>query len=79
MAFEEGNLVDTQRRERVKCLPLHGGGDPAVEDAYERISGDIFLGLDIAKGASDQLNNQMALVGLGVQRVGVIPVELLGS
>lgn len=77
MAFEERDLVNSDGRKRRQGRPLNALGDETVENAENRISGDIFLGLDIAQGAIDQLHDQMALVGLGMQRTVVIPVERL--
>src|SRR6266516_3465970 len=77
MAFEECNLVDAQRHEWREGVPLNTSRDPAVKDAEERVSGDILFGLYIGEGAIDQLHDQMAFVGLGVQRIWVIPIEPL--
>ena len=77
MAFQERNLVDTQRPERFQRVPINAFRNPAVEDAQQRIIGDILLGLHIGDGATYQLENEMAFVGLGVEGVRVIPVERL--
>jgi hypothetical protein len=53
MAFEECNLVDTHRRERFEGIPIDGGGDPAIQDAQERIIRDILLRFDIGERAID--------------------------
>jgi len=79
MALQERNLVDAQGRERRERIPINGLGNGAVQDTEERSGGDVFFGLHIAEGAGDQLHNQMALVGLGMQSFGVIPVERLGG
>ena len=77
MAFGECNLVDPEGGECRQGRPVDGGRNPAVKDTEQRIVGDIFLGDYIAEGAVDQMDNQVALVGLGMQRLGIVPVELL--
>ena len=53
MAFEQRNFINAQYRERFEGTPLHRRGDPAVEDANERVGGDILLGFHITQGAVD--------------------------
>jgi hypothetical protein len=53
MDLQERNFVDTQRRKRLEGVPINGGGALAVEDAFERVRGDIFFGLHITQGAID--------------------------
>src|SRR5687767_6371486 len=72
MALAECNLVDTHRHKRFEGIPINALRNPAVENARQRIICDILLGLRIREGAIDQLDNQMALVGLGVQGIRVI-------
>ena len=40
-----------------------------IKDAEERVSGDILFGLHIRERAIDELEDQVTLVGLGVQRL----------
>ena len=77
MAFEERNLVDPHSRERFEGVPINATRDPAVEDAQQRVVAHILFFGDIAERAVDQLDDQVALVGFGMQRIRVIPVELL--
>ena len=77
MALFEGDLVDAEHTERFKRLPVNRGGNPAVEDAEQRIVADIFFRDHIGHGAVDQLDDQMALIGFGMQRVWVVPVKFL--
>src|SRR5215212_9899474 len=69
MALFEGDLIDAEHTERFKRRPVDRGSDPAVEDAEEGIGADVFFRDDIGHGAVDQLNDQMTLVGLGMQGV----------
>ena len=77
MAFEQRNLVDAHGCEWRQGIPINTLGDKAVENAEYGISSHILLGLDITQGAVDKLKDEMALVRLGMQGIGVIPVELL--
>jgi len=77
VAFQEGNLIDAQAGERIERLPITGGRNGAVEDTEERVRPEIFLGFHIGERAIEQLDDQMALVGRGVQGALVIPVERL--
>lgn len=79
IAFDECNLVNAYDCARFEDIPIDARGDPAIQDAEECVRGDILLGFDITQGAIDQLDDQMALVGLGMQGVRVISVKLLGS
>ncbi len=73
----QGNLVNPQHGKRLQHVPVNTGGNLAIQDAQQRVITDIFPGDAIADGAVDQLNNQMPLIGFGMQRVGVVPVQLL--
>ena len=77
MARAERNLINAQSCQRRERIPVNTPANPAVEDAQKRISGNILFGFDIAKGAIDEKHDQMAFVGLGVQRLGVVPVKRL--
>ena len=66
MAFEERNFVDTYGRERSEGIPINACGDPAIQDTEERGNRDILLGLHIGEGTIDHLDNQMALIRLGM-------------
>ncbi len=79
MALFEGDLVDAEHGGWFERRPIDRGGNPAVEDTEQGIVADIFFRDDIGHGAVDQLNDQVALVGLGMQGVGVVPIELLGG
>ena len=79
MPFEERNLVDAQPREGGQRVPLNPGGNPAVEDAHEGVIADILLDPHIGDRTVDQLEDQMAFVGFGVESLGIIPVEELGG
>src|SRR6266498_305568 len=78
-AFEEGYLVDSQGYERLQAIPIHAAGNPAVEDAEECVIRDVLFGFHISEGATYQLEDEMAFVGLGMQSFWVVPIEPLGS
>ena len=79
MALFEGDLVDAEHGGWFERRPIDRGGNPAVEDTEQGIVADIFFRDDIGHGAVDQLNDQEALVGLGMQGALVVPIEFLGG
>ena len=58
---------------------IHYGGNPALQHTKEGGVADILLFRNIRERAIDQLDDQMALVGVGMDRFGIIPVRLLGG
>jgi hypothetical protein len=62
MPFGARYLVDAEHSERFELLPIDCGGDPAVENAKERINGDILLGADIDECAVDELYDEVTLI-----------------
>lgn len=77
--FSSSDFINPKRGERLDGVPIDAPGDPAVEEPEQGVGTHVFLGGHIAEGTIDQLHEQLTLVGFGMQRFGVIPVEALGS
>ena len=78
MPFEQGNLVNPKYGKGADAVPVNAGGNPGVQDAQNGIVADVFLAHHILNGAVDQGEEQVALLGNGVQRPRVIPIQSLG-
>jgi len=64
MPFLERNLVNPQCRKRRQGVPING---VAIQRAEDDLVAGILLLADIFNGAIDQLDEEMVLVGAGVQ------------
>ena len=79
MSFLDRDFVHAHDREGRRCRPINLAGYPAVNDAEDGIGRDVFLLADIGNRAVDHLEQQMALVGHGVEGFGRIPTQALGG
>lgn len=79
MAVQQRNRINAQGGERFQGIPIHRGRNPPVQNAQHGINRHVLRGVDIRPGALDQRHDAVALVGLGMQGVRVIPLEGLGG
>lgn len=77
MPLQEGNFINAQRGKWLQGIPFHSGRNPSIQNTQQRIRRHMFLRSDIRQGAIDELDNEMSLIGVGVEHVWVIPIAYL--
>jgi hypothetical protein len=72
------SVAKQRRYNERQAFPINAARDGAVKDTQQCIGGNILFGLDISECAVDQQDNQMTLVGIGMQHIRIIPLQDMG-